>query len=143
MVALLADRLRAAGYRMTAARSATIRALESADPHLSPVEVLERGRQFYPPLSRATVYRTLELFVSLGLLRPVYGVDGVRFACVEGGHHHLICLRCGAAVHFDRCGLDGGMEQDLERQFGFVVKSHMLELYGLCADCRRVLSEEE
>jgi|YNPNPStandDraft_1061719.scaffolds.fasta_scaffold03393_8 Fur family ferric uptake transcriptional regulator len=144
MTGLLADRLCAAGYRLTAARSATIRVLESGDPHLSPAEVLERGRAFHPALSRATVYRTLELLTSLGLLRPLYGgEDGVRFACVADGHHHLICLKCGAAIHFDRCGLDDGMEHDLEQQFGFEVKSHMLELYGLCADCRRALPEEK
>ena len=135
MTTSLAQHLREAGYRLTAPRLAVLQVLEAERQHLSPNEVLQRGRLLHPRLSRATVYRTLELLTGLGALRPIYEGGSARVACVDGGHHHLICLGCGTAVHFDKCLLDG-LEQELAEQWGFQkISSHLLELYGLCPDC--------
>ncbi|MBC8254239.1 MAG: transcriptional repressor [Ardenticatenia bacterium] len=72
----LADRLRQEGYRLTAPRRAVLQVLKEGEEHLSPAEVLEQGRVTYPALSRATVYRTLELLTGMGLLRPIYLGNG-------------------------------------------------------------------
>jgi Fur family ferric uptake transcriptional regulator len=135
-MACLADHLRDAGFRLTSSRLAVLEALENGGHHPSPAEVLEQGRRICPALGRATVYRTLELLMELGLLRPVYLGDGVlRVACVEGGHHHLVCLNCGDALHFDEC-LVGDLGLVLAERFDFQIKGHMLEFYGLCEKCR-------
>lgn len=136
MAASLVEQLRDAGYRMTEPRRAVIQVLEEAGQHLSPAEILQRGQAIYPDLSRATVYRTVDLLTELGILRPIYlGQGGLRVARVEGGHHHLICLACGSAISFDECPLED-VKQALAQRFGFQIRSHMLELYGLCEDCR-------
>jgi Fur family ferric uptake transcriptional regulator len=129
-------RLQAAGYRLTAPRRAVIEVLESDNGHLSSAEVLRRGQLIHPKLSRATVYRTLQILTSLGMLRPLFlGERGSQVTCVEGGHHHLLCLSCGSAIHFDDC-LVQQLEELITRRLGFDVKSHLLEFYGLCRDCR-------
>ena len=129
--------LREAGYKITGPRRAVIQVLEIEGHHLSPAEVLERGRAIHPGLSRATVYRTLDLLTELGALRPIYlGDGGSRVARVAKGHHHLICLSCGTAIHFEEC-VAAELTQILSERFGFRVKSHLLELYGTCEDCQR------
>jgi Fur family ferric uptake transcriptional regulator len=136
MTSSLVDRLRDAGYRVTEPRRVVLRVLENAGQHLSPAEILQRGRAIYPDLGRATVYRTLDLLTELGILRPIYlGQGGSRIARVEGGHHHLVCLACGSAISFNECPVQD-MKQALAQRFGFQVKGHMLELYGLCKNCR-------
>ena len=136
----LANHLRQAGYRLTAPRRAVLEVLESQNTHLSPAEVLTAGQKIYPALGRATVYRTLELLIELGVLRPVHFGEGIlRVARVDGGHHHLVCLGCGAVIHFDECAV-GELEQVLAARFGFQIKSHMLEFYGLCQGCRENLA---
>ncbi|MBN1177909.1 MAG: transcriptional repressor [Anaerolineae bacterium] len=133
----LVQRLQQAGYRLTAPRRAVICVLESGRRHFSPCEILERGRAIYPALSRATVYRTLDLLAELGLLRPVYlGDGGARVVCVGEQHHHLVCLGCGHTIHFEECVVDD-LAQALSERFDFQVTSHLLELYGLCENCRR------
>ncbi len=133
----LADRLRETGHKITGPRRAVLHVLETAGQHVSPAEVLEQGRAIYPALSRATVYRTLDLLVDLGVLRPVCtGARGSQVVFVEGGHHHMICLDCGAVIHFDACAMDD-LGQSLAERFGFQVKSHMLEVYGRCEDCQK------
>lgn len=131
----LVDRLRAAGYKITPARLAVLQVLNESAEHLVPGSVLERGRAIYPKLGRATVYRTLELLTELRILRPIHGgSEGLNFISAEGGHHHLVCADCGDTVEFDDCVADE-LAHDLESRFGFTIQSHLLEFYGLCAQC--------
>ncbi|MHB0876830.1 MAG: Fur family transcriptional regulator [Anaerolineae bacterium] len=130
--------LKRAGHKLTPARLAVIRVLEAEGKHLTPAEVLQAGRAHCPELSRATVYRTLELLTEMGLLRPIYlGERGNHVARVGGGHQHLVCLRCGAVTHLDDAAGEA-VGQALAVHLGptaYEVRSFLLELYGTCADC--------
>jgi Fur family ferric uptake transcriptional regulator len=135
----MAKRLQEAGYRLTAPRQAVLQVVEAEKGHLSPAEVLRRGQIIHPELSRATVYRTLEILTELGMLRPLYlGERGSQVACVTGGHHHLLCLECGRTIHFDDC-LIQQVEEMIATRLGFQIKSHLLEFYGICGDCSQHL----
>jgi len=132
----LAERLQAAHYQLTAPRRALLQVLETSERHLTAAELLERGRAIYPALSRATVYRTLEILAALGALRLIYDASGApRVACIAESHHHLICLGCGETFHFDDCPISN-LEEQIGERFGFSVSSHLLELYGFCQACR-------
>ncbi|MGQ9501120.1 MAG: Fur family transcriptional regulator [Anaerolineae bacterium] len=132
----LAEALKCAGYKMTAPRKAVVQVLEQEGEHLSSGEVLALGRQIYPPLSRATVYRTLDLLTNLGLIRPILLKDTAqRYVSGEGGHHHLVCSVCGAVFEFDRCDVDQ-FAAELAARFDFQIRSHLLEFYGVCHDCQ-------
>jgi len=133
----LAVGLKLAGYKLTAPRQAVVQVLEQEGDHLSPNEVLTLGQQVYPQLSRATVYRTLDLLTGLGLIRPIYLHDtSQRFVTAQGGHHHLVCVDCGTAFEFERCDVDR-LAVTLSEQFCFEIHSHLLEFYGLCEACKR------
>jgi len=131
-----AEALRRAGYKMTAPRKAIVQVLEQEGEHLSSGEVWALGRRIYPPLSRATVYRTLELLTNLGLIRPILLKDTAqRYVSGEGGHHHLVCSTCGAVFEFERCGVDR-LAAELAERFDFQIRSHLLEFYGVCRNCQ-------
>lgn len=132
----LAARLKRAGYKLTDARLAVIEVLEREDKHLSSDEVLALGQYIYPKLSRATVYRTLDVLVELGLIRPIYlGDSRQRYVTAQGGHHHLVCVECGAAFEFKHCQADE-LAVQLSQQFHFEIHSHLLEFYGFCETCK-------
>ncbi|MCS7259590.1 MAG: transcriptional repressor [Anaerolineae bacterium] len=121
---------------MTAPRKAIVQVLEQEGKHLSSNEVLVLGRRIYPLLSRATVYRTLELLTNLGLIRPILLNDTAqRYVNGEGGHHHLVCSVCGAVFEFERCGIDR-LAAELAERFDFRIRSHLLEFYGICRTCQ-------
>jgi len=133
----LADLLRRAGHRVTSARLAVLQVLDEAEAgeHLRPMRVLERGQGIYPALSRATVYRTLELLTELGIVRPIYLGDAERyFIRADEGHHHVVCSGCSAVVGFEDCVVDD-LRELLSRRLGFEIQGHLLEFYGLCPDC--------
>ncbi len=133
----LSERAKQAGYRLTPSRRTVISVLERADCHLTPADVLERGRVLRPNLSRPTVYRTLQALVELRLIRPIYlGDTEQRFITTEGCHHHLICTQCGSVTEVDECLL-GNVEDRLSEEYHFQAVSHLVEFSGLCENCQR------
>jgi Fur family peroxide stress response transcriptional regulator len=88
-------------------------------------------------LNRATVYRTLETLVELGLASRVAqpGAACRYDPCVER-HHHLVCERCEAVEDVFRTELDG---LRLPRpSSGFVARNFSVLFTGLCATCARL-----
>ncbi|MEM7343991.1 MAG: Fur family transcriptional regulator [Chloroflexota bacterium] len=131
----LSAQLKRAGYKLTPARLAVIDVLENHEDHLSHDQILVEGKKIYAKLSRATVYRTMDLLVNLNLMRALYLNDATqRFISAEGGHHHLICTGCETTIEFDHCTISQ-LAQDLSTQYGFQIRNHLLEFQGLCEDC--------
>ena len=131
----LARQLKQAGYKLTPARLAVIEVLEKNHDHLNHNQILEEGKQIYPKLSRATVYRTMELLVELKLMRPLYLNDpSQRFISAAGGHHHMVCTTCGTTFEFDHCTVEQ-LAQELAEKYSFQIRSHLLEFQGLCEEC--------
>jgi Fur family ferric uptake transcriptional regulator len=111
--------------------------LENEPEHLSHIQILSEGQKLYPQLSRATVYRTMDLLVELKLVRPLYLNDPTqRFVSAAGGHHHLICTNCDTTLEFDHCTVDE-LAQELEEKYNFQIRNHLLEFQGLCEICRQ------
>ena len=133
----LAEKLKKAGYKLTPARLAIIEVLENHPEHLDHNQILVEGKKIYPRLSRATVYRTMELLVELKLMRSLYLNDPTqRFISANGGHHHLICTGCDAIFEFDHCTVDQ-LSNELSARYNFQIRNHLLEFQGLCEDCRQ------
>lgn len=133
----VAQGLRARGCKLTPQRMAVIRVLSEATAHLTPAELLERGRKIHPRLGLTTVYRTLELLRELGFVRRVHLEEGCRaYARMsEKGGHLLVCQACHRVVDFPCTGLGELIEETAERT-GFAVESHLLALVGLCPACQ-------
>lgn len=133
----LAQQLKKAGHKLTPARLAVIEVLETHPEHLSHNQILNEGKKIYAKLSRATVYRTMELLVDLKLVRPLYLTDPTqRFVSAFGGHHHLICTNCESVIEFDHCTAEH-LAQELAEQYNFQIRNHLLEFQGLCQACRQ------
>ena len=131
----LEQKLKTEGYKLTPARKAVIEVLETNPDHLNHNQILEEGKRIYPKLSRATVYRTMELLVELKLMRPFYLNDPTqRFVSAAGGHHHMVCTTCGTTFEFEHCTVDQ-LARELAAKYNFQIRNHLLEFQGLCESC--------
>lgn len=95
-------------------------------------------RQAEPHLGRATVYRSIEKLVSLGLLNRVEFADGSHHYRVCGEshhHHHLTCTRCHRVVEVDIC-LPYEQLASIGSRTDFTIEGHSLALFGVCGECR-------
>ena len=133
-------RLRAAGQRVTKGRESLIAVLAATDHPLTLPEILAIG----PDLAQSTAYRNLTALEQAEVVRRVNGADEfARYELAEDlteHHHHLICGRCGRVVDVGApAGLEAAVEhavREIERENGFAVRHHRVDLVGVCADCR-------
>ncbi len=134
-----AQRLRDAGHKLTHARLTVLQVLEDSGGHITSAEVLERVSRLDARIGRASVFRALDLFTSLSVIRPTY-IDTSQTPTYvlmpDGHHHHILCTQCGRVIEFDECGL-GDLAQELALRLGFRLTGHLVEFYGVCADCQR------
>ena len=130
-------RLRDAGYKLTNARLTVLRVIERNHGHITSSEVLEQVNEVDSTIGRASVFRTLDLLTQLGIIRPTYIDTSTTPNYVlmpDGHHHHIICTNCNRVIEFENCGLDE-VKARLEEQLRVQLQGHLLEFYGLCADC--------
>ena len=89
-------------------------------------------------VSRATVYRTIDLLVKNNLVRKLELGDGrARYESkLNSSHHdHLICIDCGDIVEFVDDEIENKQEE-IALNNGFVLKKHIHQLFGLCKKCQ-------
>jgi Fur family ferric uptake transcriptional regulator len=132
-----AQRMRDAGHKLTNARLTVLEVLEDSGGHITSAEVLEGVNRADPSIGRASVFRTLDLFTSLSIIRPTYINSSLTPTYVllpNGHHHHIICTNCNRVIEFEECAL-GGVEAELEQRLGVKLTGHLLEFYGLCDHC--------
>lgn len=131
----LVGKLRDRHLRVTPQRIVIHRSLCSKSRHMTAEQVLASVSDVLPGTSLPTVYSTLELLESLGLVRRVgTGNGAVVFDSRLEPHAHTVCRRCGAMAD-----LEGTAAPDdaLSRagDTGFVPDHAQLVVWGLCADC--------
>lgn len=132
-----ARHLREAGFKLTHARLTVLDVLERAGGHVTSTELLEKVMAADASIGRASVFRALDLFTRLALVRPTYIDSSVTptYVLMPGGHHHhIICTQCNRVIEFEHCGLKP-LQTELEQRLHVQLSGHLLEFYGLCADC--------
>jgi Fur family transcriptional regulator, ferric uptake regulator len=125
------------GYRLTAPRQTVVEIIASSQHVLSPLDVYEKARSYYPKIGLVTVYRTVEKLEELNLIQRVHQPSGCH-AFIAGfcGHEHLlICEKCGRVVYFEGDKIDALMA-NVESESGFKVHDHWFQLFGICSDCQ-------
>jgi Fur family ferric uptake transcriptional regulator len=123
---------RARGVRLTGQRRLVARVLSQANDHPDFPELYRRVAKRNPRVSRATVYRTLKVFVSEGIIEQHAFRDGrSRYERASGGHHdHLIDLKTGKIFEFTDPQIEL-LQQQIARELGYRLVDHRLELYAV------------
>jgi len=90
----------------------------------------------HPNVSKATVYRNLNLLADMGKVKRVQLLDAaVRFDGLTIGHYHAQCRKCGQVLDImEELSLIG--RGDTLFQLGFTVEDREVLVRGLCAACK-------
>jgi Fur family transcriptional regulator, ferric uptake regulator len=131
--------LHEAGHRRGGARTAIIRLLAGEPCALTQLDIEERLRGVgNRPVSRASIYRILEILQEHGLVQRLELGQGVAYYEVldPSGehHHHVVCEECGKLIPFDDRGLERSLERLAER-LNVTVHNHEVVLRGSCDRC--------
>jgi len=136
--------LRDRGQRVTRERLALFDEIFSWHKHIDAEELLSSMKARGLKISRATVYRNLDLLVECGLARKQrLGQDRFLYEHIHGGQHHdhLVCTRCGRVVEFVSPGI-AALQGEICRAHGFQPGRHSLQISGLCNSCASSESAE-
>ena len=139
----LRKRLQEKDFKMTEQRREILQIFldQPSDHHLSAEDVHSLLRSQKSEIGLATVYRSLELLSSLGLLLKIEFGDGcIRYELNTTDpnshrHHHLICVKCHKVIEFDEDKLDE-LEEEIANKSGFEIINHEVKFFGYCKDCR-------
>ncbi len=130
--------LETAGYRLTGPRRLVADLISGHDGHFTAAELEAIVHDRRLGISRATLFRALELLIELSLLERIDLPNGehayVRCSPAHH-HHHVICSRCGRTTDVDDPGLADAVAE-ISRRTGYRIDSHRLELFGLCGHCQ-------
>jgi Fur family ferric uptake transcriptional regulator len=132
-----ADRLTAAGERVTRQRLLIANALAASGRRLTAEQLYRSLRRREPGIGRATIFRTLETLVEAGVARRLE-LDGHVYAyvaCLPAHHHHIACTRCGRVEEIDEAYV-APITERLASEMGFEIDDARLDFYGRCATCR-------
>ncbi len=136
------EQLKKHGYRLTPQRHMILSVIEEATEHLTIEQITARVQERNPYVSLSTVYRTLELFESLSLVREIHlpGEQPHYEPADSDAHYHLVCRRCHMTIHLDE-SLLGDLHKQLSTQFHFHKLTLDLTAAGYCADCWEIVQE--
>ncbi len=126
------------GERLTRQRLAVVRQLLTAGRALSAYELLERLRPEDESATAASVYRTLDFLIELGVAHRLESQRSFVLCSHPQTPHRvqfLICRRCGEVVEAEDARLAAATER-LGDRLGFALDRRIVELTGLCGRCR-------
>ena len=131
----IADELRGAGLRVTAARVALLETVRAGD-HLD-VEALADGvRDRVGHVSLQAVYEALHSLTGAGLIRRIEPAGSpARFeGRIGDNHHHIVCRSCGTVADVD-CAVGEAPCLTASDDQGFSIDEAEVTYWGLCPDC--------
>ncbi len=126
------------GVRLTPQRSAIVEELIHFPGIFSVADLQKRMEDRHPDLGRATLFRTIDLFVRLGVLERMHreeGEDGYIVG-MAGHHHHLVCRVCGEVRHIDFCPIAPAIDERVRRE-GYAETVHRFDIEGICLSCQQ------
>lgn len=128
-----------AGERLTPARLAAYAELMSCDLPLSAYDLIARlEKKEQRKIAPLTVYRHLDFLMRVGLVHRLESKQ-TYLACDHPEHAHesqyLLCSSCGRADELESKQISKLLDKLTDQQ-GFVPVNSVVEVTGLCSDCK-------
>jgi Fur family transcriptional regulator, ferric uptake regulator len=125
------------GLRLTKQRKLLLQNL--TDIPLSAEEIFRKLKLNHAAIDQATVYRSLDCLVKLGLVGKIQFGDNVsKFELLDSHHHHhLVCEKCGVVEDIPLN--DEKMFKNIGKKTKFKIIRHSLEFFGICYECQKLI----
>lgn len=126
------------GFRVTQPRQQVMEIIITSRTPLTPQDIYHRSLNLESPPGIASVYRTLEMLESLGLIQQIHQPGGCHgiWPAVDGHKHLLLCRDCGKTQVIEGNEEISEYVSTVEKESGYIVDEHWLQLFGSCSDCK-------
>lgn len=130
--------LREHELKATNQRIALLKLLDKTHEHFDAEEIYLELKEKQKNVSRATVYRSLEVLVEQRLVSKLdFGEGRMRYErrISEDEHHdHLICEKCGKVIEFFNLEMEA-QQLSVCEEHNFTPTTHTMHIFGTCSDC--------
>ena len=133
------ESLKRHNLKATPQRLAVLHVLHTNTGFIEIDKIHEEVKNLLPKTGLATIYRTLECLEGIGLILMTQSKNGKYYYNVSGesGGHCIVCTECNKVIELDECYLDNYLGA-IEKNTGFEVQTHFLQVYGQCGECIRI-----
>ena len=138
-VDILKNYIKEKKLRSTPERDHILNEVMKLDEHFNAEELFGILQKKNEKIVLATVYNSLDLFVSAGILTKYrIGSEHSYYerAIDKPGHHHLICLECGNIIEFMADNLSD-YELKIAKQKKFQIQNSTHQIFGKCGQCQK------
>jgi len=132
------ETIKKSGLKYTPQREKIFKVILSTKGHFEIEELVHRIRSKNIEVSRATVYRTLEILKNLGYVSEVIKFKNktIYEVALKDHHDHLICRKCGRIIEFHSDEIEK-IQTKICEEYSFRPEFHRLEIFGLCKECQK------
>ena len=105
----------------------------------NPEVTIKKLIQELPSQDQATIYRSIKLFESLGVINRLqlgWNSKLELSSKFHDHHHHMTCNNCGRVVAWEEDPTIELRIQTVAMKLGFLPQDHQLEIRGLCQQCQ-------
>ena len=130
-IELLVEALKKEGLRFTEQRKSIWDEITSSDDHREAEDIFLSLRKKNINVSRATVYRTIDVLVKNNLVRKLdIGDAPSKYENKIDSHHHdhMICLETGDIIEFYNEELEN-LQDEIAKKHGYKVVRHVHQLF--------------
>ena len=127
----LKDALKKENMRLTDQRLSIWKQMSNSKKHLDVENIFSQLRKKGINVSRATIYRTLDVLVKNGLIRKMDLGNGHSLfeTKIKDEHHdHMICEDTGKIIEFFNQDLEL-LQEKIAREHGYTVVRHIHQLF--------------
>lgn len=128
------------GLKSTRQRETVWSALRSLEGHHPSSEAIyQHAKKLNPQISWPTLYRTLTLLKSLGVIverKFGNGHNHYEVRKKEMIHGHLVCKNCGSVREIKNERIKR-LLKNIAQRHRFKIVQEQIEVWGLCAECQR------
>lgn len=129
--------LKKMGLRNTKERQEILFVILKMETHFDADSLYFRLREEGMKVSRATVYRTLDVLCESGILTRMFNEDRAVYEVIFGRRHHdhIECIGCGSVIEFQSEEIEK-LQIDICNKFKYKLSHHSLKLWGYCDKCK-------
>lgn len=132
------DQCRERGWRLTPVRRRVLELVARANGPVKAYDLLDQLKATHPGAAPPTVYRALEFLLEHDFIHRLETMNAF-VSCYHPQHSHhsqfLICESCESVTELPESQMFEGLGEAARAQ-GFEPHRQVVEIYGLCGDCR-------